>query len=1022
MTTHDTRAIGIEPVILTEESTVVARYEPAERDRTTYQSEAALEAAFIKQLQAQAYEYVRFDTEDDLIANLRAQVEALNDYRFSDAEWKRFFRKSIAASNDSIIDKTRRIQEDHVQVLRRDNGEFKNIRLIDKKRIHNNRLQVTNQYVVDTGAHRNRYDVTILVNGLPLVHVELKRRGVPIREAFNQINRYQRDSFWAGSGLYGYVQVFVISNGTDTKYYSNTTRLDHVTENTGGRRQAKAANSDSFEFTSWWSDARNRPVADIEGFTRTFFAKHTLLAVLTRYCVFTTAEKLLVMRPYQIAATEQILQRINTSTLNKRTGTPAAGGYIWHTTGSGKTLTSFKTAKLAAGLEDVDKVLFVVDRKDLDHQTIKEYNRFSAGTVSANQSTTQLAAQINDPEQRIIVTTIQKLSNFVGGHRRHSIYDGHVVLIFDECHRSQFGDMHTAITKTFRNYHLFGFTGTPIFAENSGSSGKLDLRTTAQAFGDQLHTYTIVDAIRDKNVLPFRVDYIDTIKMPDDVHDGEVSGIDTEQALLAPQRLSQVVRYIREHFAQKTKRASSYTLHDARVRGFNSLFATASIRAAREYYSEFKRQQEGLPVDQRLTVGIIYSCAPNADAPGGLLGEESVDPTRLSADDRAFLDAAIGDYNRTFATSCGTDAQGFENYYEDISERLTKKAIDLVIVVNMFLTGFDSKTLNTLWVDKPLRTHGLIQAFSRTNRILNSVKTYGNVVCFRNLQEQTDEAIALFGDKDAGGLVLLRPYAEYLQEYLEKVSELRAGFKPGGVIASESEQKRFIRLFGAILRLRNILTSFDDFADADVLDVGELDDYKSVYVDLYQELRRTRTAEKEVINDDLVFEIELVKQVEVNVDYVLMLVEKHRGELDGGDREIPVDITRALASSPSLHNKRDLIEDFVRSVSSTGDVAAQWEAHITGRQQAELDALISEERLKAEPTRRLVAAALGGLARIGVEGTAVSRILPPMSRFRRTAGSDTLDTKKHRVADELACHVDRFSGLLGVSPETHVAE
>ena len=1022
MTTHDTRAIGIEPVILTEESTVVARYEPAERDRTTYQSEAALEAAFIKQLQAQAYEYVRFDTENDLIANLRAQVEALNDYRFSDAEWKRFFRKSIAASNDSIIDKTRRIQEDHVQVLRRDNGEFKNIRLIDKKRIHNNRLQVTNQYVVDTGAHRNRYDVTILVNGLPLVHVELKRRGVPIREAFNQINRYQRDSFWAGSGLYGYVQVFVISNGTDTKYYSNTTRLDHVTENTGGRRQAKAANSDSFEFTSWWSDARNRPVADIEGFTRTFFAKHTLLAVLTRYCVFTTAEKLLVMRPYQIAATEQILQRINTSTLNKRTGSPAAGGYIWHTTGSGKTLTSFKTAKLAAGLEDVDKVLFVVDRKDLDHQTIKEYNRFSAGTVSANQSTTQLAAQINDPEQRIIVTTIQKLSNFVGGHRRHSIYNGHVVLIFDECHRSQFGDMHTAITKTFRNYHLFGFTGTPIFAENSGTSGKLDLRTTAQAFGDQLHTYTIVDAIRDKNVLPFRVDYIDTIKMPDDVHDGEVSGIDTEQALLAPQRLSQVVRYIRKHFAQKTKRASSYTLHDARVRGFNSLFATASIRAAREYYSEFKRQQEGLPVDQRLTVGIIYSCAPNADAPGGLLGEESVDPTRLSADDRAFLDAAIGDYNRTFATSCSTDAQGFENYYEDISERLTKKAIDLVIVVNMFLTGFDSKTLNTLWVDKPLRTHGLIQAFSRTNRILNSVKTYGNVVCFRNLQEQTDEAIALFGDKDAGGLVLLRPYAEYLQEYLEKVSELRAGFEPGGVIASESEQKRFIRLFGAILRLRNILTSFDDFADADVLDVGELDDYKSVYVDLYQELRRTRTAEKEVINDDLVFEIELVKQVEVNVDYVLMLVEKHRGELDGGDREIPVDITRALASSPSLHNKRDLIEDFVRSVSSTGDVAAQWEAHIAGRQQAELDALISEERLKAEPTRRLVAAALGGLARIGVEGTAVSRILPPMSRFRRTAGSDTLDTKKHRVADELACHVDRFSGLLGVSPETHVAE
>ena len=1016
MTIRNTRAVSIEPVILTDESTVVAQYEPAERDRTTYQSEAALEASFIKQLQDQAYEYASsITTEEDLTANLRAQLEALNHYRFSDAEWKRFFEASIAASNDSVVDKTRRIQEDHVQILQRDNGESKNIRLIDKKRIHNNRLQVINQYAVDTGSHKNRYDVTILVNGLPLVHIELKRRGVPIREAFNQINRYQRDSFWAGSGLYGYVQVFVISNGTDTKYYSNTTRLDHVTENTDGRRQAKAANSDSFEFTSWWSDAANQPITELEDFTKTFFSKHTLLAILTRYCVFTTAKKLLVMRPYQIAATEQILQRIHTATLNGLTGSAAAGGYIWHTTGSGKTLTSFKTAKLAAGLDGVDKVLFVVDRKDLDHQTIKEYNRFSAGTVSANQSTAQLAAQINDPEQTIIVTTIQKLSKFVGGHCKHAIYNGHVVLIFDECHRSQFGDMHTAITKAFRNYHLFGFTGTPIFAENAGTSGKFNLRTTAQAFGDQLHTYTIVDAIRDKNVLPFRIDYIDTIKMPGHIADGEVPGIDTEQALLAKERIEQVVHYIREHFAQKTRRNSTYSLRDARVRGFNSLLATASIRAAREYYSEFKRQQEHLPADQRLTVGIIYSYAPNADAPDGLLGEESVDPTRLTQDDKDFLDAAITDYNRIFATNYRADAQGFENYYEDISERLTNKTIDLVIVVNMFLTGFDSKTLNTLWVDKPLRAHGLIQAFSRTNRILNSVKTYGNIVCFRDLQEQTDEAIALFGNKDAGGLVLLRPYTEYLQEYLEKVSELRTDFTLGEVIASESEQKRFIQLFGAILRLRNILTSFDEFAGADVLEVGEFDDYKSLYVDLYQELRRTSTAEKEVINDDLVFEIELVKQVEVNVDYVLMLVEKHRNEDDRGDREIPVDISRALAASPSLHNKRDLIEDFVRSVSSTGAIDAQWEAYIQNRQQDELDALITEERLKPEETKKLMSNALSGLARIGVEGTTIQRLLPPLSRFHRT-GADDLNTKKHRVADKLAGHADRFSGLIKTTP------
>lgn len=1013
MTIRQAPAVGIEPVILTDESTVVGEYEPAARGEEGYQSEAQLEDSFIKQLRSQAYEYVTFGCEDALIANLRTQLEALNDYRFTDDEWRRFFTQSISAATDSIIDKTRRIQEDHVQVLTRDTGESKNIRLIDKKHVHNNRLQVTNQYVVDDGAHHNRYDVTILVNGLPLVHVELKRRGVPIREAFNQINRYQRDSFWSGTGLFNYVQVFVISNGTRTKYYSNTTRLDHVTEDKGPRRQAKAANSDSFEFTSWWTDARNQPITGLIDFTKTFLAKHTLLSILTRYCVLTTAEKLMVMRPYQIAATEAILQRINTASLNKQTGTIAAGGYIWHTTGSGKTLTSFKTAKLAAGLEGVDKVIFVVDRKDLDHQTIKEYNRFAAGTVSANQSTAQLAAQINGPAQRIIVTTIQKLSNFVGRHRKHAVYDGHVVLIFDECHRSQFGDMHTAITKAFRNYHLFGFTGTPIFAANAGTSGSYDLRTTAQAFGDQLHSYTIVDAIRDKNVLPFRIDYIDTVRTAEGLRDGEVAGINTEAALLAPQRVSQVVEYIREHFDQKTKRTSSYTLGEARVRGFNSLFATASIKAARAYYDEFKRQQADLPSDQSLTVATIHSYAANADAPGDVVGDEAVDTAALTADDREFLARAIDDYNETFSTRYSTDAQGFENYYEDLSKRLTEKQIDLVIVVNMFLTGFDSKTLNTLWVDKNLRTHGLIQAFSRTNRILNSVKTYGNVVCFRDLQEETDEAISLFGNKQAAGLVTLKPYREYLETYLEKIAELRSQFVPGGVIESEAEQRQFVQLFGSILRLRNILTSFDEFAADDVIDKGTLDDYQSVYVDIHEEMKRASAGEKEVINEDLVFEMELVKQVEVNVDYILMLVDEHRSEKgDGNDKEIPVEIERALASSPSLRNKRDLIEAFVRSVSAGGDLDAQWQAFVAERKAAELADVIAAERLKPEETQALVEAALRGDAEIGNEGTAITRVMPPVSRFRRPAdGEGTLDEKKHRVVDELKALVERFRGL-----------
>lgn len=1001
-------SMRVEPIVLAKEATVVAQFEPAPHADTSYQSEAALEKEFIAQLRRQAYDYIAFDSEAAMIANLRTQLEALNHYAFTDSEWERFFAEKIAGRSDSILEKTRRIQEDHVQVLIRDNGETKNISLIDKQHIHNNRLQVTNQYIEEGGAHDTRYDVTILVNGLPLVHVELKRRGVALKEAFNQINRYQRDSFWAGSGLYEYVQIFVISNGTHTKYYSNTTRADHVTDDRPGRPQAKAAASDSFEFTSWWTDARNHQITRLEDFTRTFFAKHTILAILTRYCVFTVGQKLLVMRPYQIAATEAILQRIRTSTIQRTPGTLEAGGYIWHTTGSGKTLTSFKTAKLAAGMPDIDKVLFVVDRKDLDHQTIREYNRFAAGTVSANQSTRQLAAQINDPQVPIIVTTIQKLSNFVASHRGHEIYSGHVVLIFDECHRSQFGDMHTAITKAFTNYHLFGFTGTPIFAENAGS-GSIHLRTTEQAFGDQLHSYTILNAVADKNVLPFRVDYIDTFHHGEQVQDQQVVGIDTAAVYRDPRRIAQVVAYIREHFDQKTKRHASYTMGEKRLRGFNSLLATESIAAARDYYAEFARQQEHLPPDERLSIGIIYSYAPNAEAPGDALGEESVDPSALSADDRAFLDRAIEDYNRAFGTNYDTSAQGFEGYYEAVAKSLSEREIDLVIVVNMFLTGFDSKTLNTLWVDKNLRTHGLIQAFSRTNRILNAVKSYGNIVCFRNLKDQVDEAIALFGNKEGGGSFLIRPYGEYLGEYISAVDEVR-GFPTDRLIFSEEQQKAFIAAFSTLLRLRNILTSFDDFAADDPMEPREFDDYRGVYVDLYNEIRPRAGEDKVPINDDLVFEIELVKQVEVNVDYIIRLVEEHKAlHGDAKDKEIRADVSRMVNASPSLYSKRDLIERFLESFTLGQDGGALWEAILDAAKTAEAEEIIASERLQPEKARAFLAKSLER-GFVAEDGTEILSILPPISRFAKAADGESRAEKKQRVIARLKAYLDRFLG------------
>ena len=1006
-------------VLSTNESTVVTEYEPQTKRSDAYQSEAALEAAFIKMLGEQGYEYVTIHSPDALIANLRRQLELLNNYQFTDKEWDSFFKSKIANANEGIVEKTRKIQEDYVQNLTRENGTTMNISLIDKKNIHNNRLQVINQYEESAGKHDTRYDVTILVNGLPLVHVELKRRGVAIKEAFNQINRYQRDSFWAGCGLYEYVQIFVISNGTFTKYYSNTTRASHIKENDGTGRKHSKKTSNSFEFTSYWADGNNKVIADLVDFTKTFFAKHTILNILTKYCVFTSEELLLVMRPYQIVATERILNRIEVSTNYKKTGTIEAGGYIWHTTGSGKTLTSFKTAQLATGLPYIEKVLFVVDRKDLDYQTIKEYDRFEKGAANGNKSTAVLQRQLEDSTSRIIVTTIQKLDVFITKNKSHPIYSKHVVLVFDECHRSQFGQMHTNIIKHFKNYHIFGFTGTPIFAINAGTGGNPELRTTEQAFGAKLHTYTIVDAINDGNVLPFRIDYINTIKQKDNKKDKQVSAIDTEEALASQERISEVVKYILEHFDQKTMRNSYYSLKGQRVNGFNSMFAVSSIPVCKKYYLELKKQIA--EQHRELTIATIFSFAANeADTADGILDDESFDTDGLDQTSRDFLDMAIKDYNKIFKTNFDTSSKGFQDYYKDLSDKVKKREVDLLIVVNMFLTGFDATTLNTLWVDKNLKMHGLIQAFSRTNRILNSVKTFGNIVCFRDLEEATNDAIALFGDKDANGIVLLKSYEDYYygcvddkgreqKGYEERIAELLQKYPLGQAIIGEQDKKDFIVLFGNILRLRNILSAFDRFAGNEILSPIDFQDYTGTYHDVYDEIK-PKSGSKDSIMDDVVFEMELVKQVEVNIDYILMLVAKyHDGNCE--DKEILVAIDKAIKSSLQLRSKKELIENFIATINTSTDVNADWQRFVREHRETDIQTLFTEEKLKSEETRKFVENAF----RDGVlktTGTDVDRLMPPVSRF---GGGGSRDKKKQTVIEKLKWFFEKYFGL--VSPE-----
>lgn len=1042
-------------VATTNQSTVVSEYTPEEKTATAYQSEAELENEFIRLLTTLGYDYIKIASEEELITNLRKQLETLNNYTFTDSEWKKFYAEKIASSNDGIVEKTRKIQSDHVQEFRGEDGQLRNIYLLDKKNIHNNKLQVINQYEEHEGRHETRYDVTVLVNGLPLVHIELKRRGVAIKEAFNQINRYQIDSFWASSGLYEYVQIFVISNGTNTKYYSNTTRESHIKEVSNSTRNKSKKTSNSFEFTSYWADGNNRVIPDLVDFTKTFFAKHTILNILTKYCVFTSEDLLLVMRPYQISACERILNRIEVANNYKKYGTIEGGGYIWHTTGSGKTLTSFKTAQLACNLDYIDKVLFVVDRKDLDYQTMKEYDRFEKGAANSNTSTSVLKKQLEDDNAKIIITTIQKLGIFIDKNKGHEVFGKRVVIVFDECHRSQFGELHSQIVHAFKKYHLFGFTGTPIFAVNAtggnkkDKNGKLIQKTTPQVFGGEpdstgnnvlpLHTYTIVDAINDSNVLPFRIDYINTMKMKDDVKDKDISAIDREKVLLDPKRIAEVTKYILEHFDQKTKRHSrAYEFNKlsniqevasdklrnkvkeekerTRLTGFNSIFAVASIDMAKAYYEEFKKQMKN---GKKLNVALIYSFGVNEDTEEGILTEENSDDTsNLDESSRDFLDLAIDDYNEIFGTTYDTSADKFQNYYKDVSLRMKNREIDLLIVANMFLTGFDATTLNTLWVDKNLKYHGLIQAFSRTNRILNSIKTYGNIVCFRDLQTRTEEAIALFGDKNAGSIVLLKTFDEYYngyddekgkhhKGYIELVNELNEKFPLGVQIIGEQNEKDFIALFGAILKVRNILTSFDEFEGDSALSPRDIQDHQSNYIDLYNKWRSRGEAEKENINDDIVFEMELVKQVEVNIDYILLLVAKYHAT-NCQDKEILVDINKAINSSIQLRSKKELIENFIDTINTSTNVEDDWSRFVEEQKEADLVTIMEEENLKQPETRKFIDNSFRD-GELKTSGTAISNILPPIPLF---GAKSNRQQKQETVVEKLTKFFEKYLGIV----------
>ena len=1003
----------------------------------SYQSEIDLERQFVQDLQNQGYEYLPgLNTPEALLSNVRLQLQALNGVQFSNGEWLRFVETWLDKPSDGIVEKTRKIHDDYVHDFVFDDGRIQNIRLLDKKNIARNKVQVIKQFE-QTGTHANRYDVTILVNGLPLVQVELKKRGVAIREAFNQVHRYSKESFNSEHSLFKYLQIFVISNGTDSRYFANTTQR----------------NKNSFDFTMNWAKADNSLIKDLKDFTATFFQKHTLLNVLLRYSVFDVSNTLLVMRPYQIAATERILWKINSAYQAKSWSDLEAGGFIWHTTGSGKTLTSFKAARLATELDFIDKVFFVVDRKDLDYQTMKEYQRFSPDSVNGSDSTAGLKRNLDKDDNKIVVTTIQKLNNLMKSEGDLPIYGKQVVFIFDECHRSQFGEAQKNLKKKFKKFYQFGFTGTPIFPENA-----LGAETTASVFGRELHSYVITDAIRDEKVLKFKVDYNDVRPqfkaIETELDEKKLSAAENKEALLHPERIREITQYILNNFRQKTHR-----LH-AGNKGFNAMFAVSSVDAAKLYYESFRELQKGS--EKPLRVATIFSFAANEEQDAiGNIADESFDLSAMNRTAKEFLNAVIADYNALFKTNFSVDSSGFQNYYRDLAKQVKAKEIDLLIVVGMFLTGFDAPTLNTLFVDKNLRFHGLMQAYSRTNRIFDATKTFGNIVTFRDLEQATIDAITLFGDKNTKNVVLEKSYKEYMEGFtdaatgearrgfVEVVRELETRFPDPVAIEKEADKKAFAKLFGEYLRIENVLQNYDEFAslkDLQSVDVNDpaaleafkakhyltdedvtaltaitlpaerkIQDYRSTYNDVRDWQRREKSSaekDKSTIDwDDVVFEVDLLKSQEINLDYILELIFEHNKKIKSKS-DLVGEVRRVIRASLGNRAKESLLVDFINKtdLDQIGDKASVIDAFFTfaqAEQQREAQELINSESLNAEAAKRYITASLKReLA--SDSGTELNAVLPKMSPL-----NPQYLTKKQSVFQKIAAFVEKFKGVGG---------
>jgi type I site-specific deoxyribonuclease, hsdR family len=987
---------------------ILANFEKAPQVReSAYQSEVELERRMIENLVSQGYERLIVKSNDELYVNLKLQIEKLNGVSFTNEEWERFLQEYLDAPNEGIIEKTRKVQENYIHDFIFDDGHLKNIKIIDKKNIHNNFLQVANQ-IVGEGKNRNRYDVTILVNGLPLVHVELKKRGVNLHEAFNQIHRYSKESFNSENSLYKYVQIFVISNGTYTRYFANTVAQD----------------KNNYEFTCEWADAKNKIICDLEDFTNTFFEKRVILEVLTKYCVFDVNNTLLIMRPYQIAATERILWKIKSSYEAKKAGRPESGGFIWHTTGSGKTLTSFKAARLATTLDYIDKVFFVVDRKDLDYQTLKEYQRFQPDSVNGSKDTKELKRCIERDDNRIVVTTIQKLNEFVKRNPTHDIYEKNCVLIFDECHRSQFGDAQKNIRTLFKKHYQFGFTGTPIFPENS-----LGGDTTSGIFGAQLHSYVITDAIRDGKVLKFKVDYNNItpkFKTAEKEEDEKKLAKLENKMLLHPERITEITKHILKVFDTKTHRNEFYDLKHRRLNGFNAMFAVQSVEAAKLYYEEFERQQSNLPEEKRLKIATIYSFTANEEQRAiGEISEENFDVSAMESTAKEFLDKVITDYNSYFKTNFSTNGNEFQNYYKDLSLKVKDKQVDLLIVVGMFLTGFDAPTLNTLFVDKNLRYHGLIQAFSRTNRILNKVKTFGNIVCFRDLEKATRDAIKTFGDENSVNIILEKSYEEYIhgfkdeetgkvvKGYTDICNEIISKFPEPTEIILEVDKKEFSELFGELLKAENILKNFDEFEEFEkIISDRQMQDMKSVYVDIRESVVNSRCYENiegdQIDFSDIEFQIDLLKTDEINLDYILALILEKSKENDDVE-SLKVEVRRVIRSSLGTRAKEELIMAFINStrlseLKNTDDILESFYSFAKKEKENNIISLVEEESLKEDSKRFIEKAISKGY--VEYAGDELDRIIPPTSRRLGAR-----EKKKESVLEKIRKIVEVFVGI-----------